>query len=168
MGCPTKRNVGRQKLLGLAIQCTSEDPATTTFKYLGAVTTKNHSIEGNTAEVNDSDSTSGFTESQVTSSSISFSASGNYVNDGSLNENKTYINELRRYRFNAVNGLMSEDPVVCLQYATYDDTLTGYFNIVSISIEDPDAELSTWSMEFALAPSPTYGPTLVETPEEAE
>jgi len=155
--------VGRQSTLEVAIQCTTENPATSTLKPIGAVTTKSFSIDGNSMEANDSFSSSGFTESQLSTSSISLSLSGNYVRDPESYPNATFISELMVYRFGAVKQDLSENPVILIRYVRPDVTLTAYMVINSISVEDPDADFSTFTMELALATSPTYPPTLTLT-----
>lgn len=154
---------GRNSVLEVAIQCTTENPATTTFKPIGAVTTKSLSIEGNSQEVNDSSSSSGFTQNEISTSSLPISVSGNYVRDQTAYPNNVAISELFAYRFNSVKQDLSEQPVILVRLTRPDLTFTGYMIINSISIEDPDADLSTFTMELALAISPTYPPTLVAT-----
>ena len=163
MGCDTKRLVGRDSTLEVAIQCSTENPATTTFEPLGAVTSKNFSIDGTTIEANDSLSDSGFTETQLSTSSISLSVSGNYVRDPTAYPNVTLIGELIKHRFDSVTVGLSEDPVILVKYARPDVTLTAYMIIVSISVEDPDAELSTYTMELTNASSKDYPPTMIVT-----
>lgn len=163
MPCDNKRMVGRTSVLSIAIQCTDEDPATSTLQPLGAITTKSFSIDGNVLEANDSFAGSGFTENQLSNSSISLSVSGNYVRDPDSYPNATFISELIIERFNSVNVNLSQDPIALIKYVRPDVTLTAYMIINSISVEDPDAEFSTWSAEFSLATSPTYPPTLVAT-----
>ena len=163
MGCPQKYQFGRHSLLEVAIQCQDEDPATTTFKPLGAVTTKALSMDGNVIEINDSSSASGFTENQLATSSISLSISGNKVRDETSLPNATLVAELMRFRFNSVNQSISEDPVILVRLTGPDNTLTAYMVLTSISDDMPDADLSTYSMELVLATSPTYPPTLAAT-----
>ena len=161
--CKNTRLVGRNSTLEFAIQCVDEDPALTTFKPLGAVTTKSFSIDGNSLEANDSFSSSGFTENQISTSSLSLSVSGNYVRDPDSFPNSGFISELLVHRFNAIKQDLSEDPIILVRYTRADVTLTAYMLVSSISVEDPDADLSTFTMELANAASPTYPPTLVAT-----
>lgn len=163
-GCTNKRLVGRNSTLQVAIQCTDSDPATSTLKPIGAVTTKSFSIDGNVIEANDSFASSGFSENQLATSSLSLSVSGNFVRDPESYPNATFISELMVYRFSAVNQTLSEDPVILVKYVRPDVTLTAYMIINSISVDDPDAELSTYTLELSNATSPTYPPTLVATP----
>ena len=162
-GCTNKRLIGRNSTLQVAIQCTNEDPATSTLLPIGAVTTKSFNIDGSALEANDSFSSSGFTESQLSTSSLSLSVSGNYVRDADNYPNATFISDLLIHRFNSVNQTLSEDPVILVKYVRPDVTLTAYMIISSISVEDPDAEYSTFTMELVNATSPTYPPTLVKT-----
>lgn len=162
-GCTNKRLVGRNSTLEVAIQCTTEDPATSTLLPIGAVTTKSFSIDGNALEANDSFSSSGFTESQLSTSSLSLSVSGNYVRDPDSYPNATFISELLVHRFGAVSQKLEEDPIILVKYTRPDVTLTAYMIISSISVEDPDAEYSTFTMELVNATSPTYPPTLIKT-----
>lgn len=154
---------GRNSVLEVAIQCTTENPATTTFKPIGAVTTKSFSLDGNSVEINDSSSSSGFTQNELSTSSLSLSVSGNYVKDPTAYPNDTTISDLIVHRFNSVKQDLSEQPVILVRLTRPDVTLTAYMIINSISVEDPDADLSTFTMELALAISPTYPPTLVAT-----
>jgi len=163
MGCKNPRLVGRDSTLQTAIQCTDEDPATSTLKPIGAVTTKSFSIDGTVIEANDSFSSSGFTENQLSTSSLSLSVSGNYVRDPESFPNATFISELLIYRFNAVHQDLSESPVILVKYVRPDVTLTAYMIINSINVDDPDADLSTFTMELSNATSPTYPPTLTLT-----
>ena len=164
MGCTNKRLVGRNSTLEFAIQCTDEDPALTTYKPLGAVTTKSFSIDGNSLEANDSFASSGFTENQLSTSALSLSVSGNYVRDPDSYPNSGFISELLVYRFNAIKQNLSEDPVILVRYVRPDVTLVAYMIINSITVDDPDADLSTFTMELVNATSPTYPPTLTSTP----
>ena len=161
--CKNKRLIGRNSTLSVAIQCQDNDPATSTLSPLGAITTKSFSIDGNVIESNDSFNSSGFTESQLSSSSLSLSVSGNYVRDADSYPNALFINQLLVHRFDSVKTDLSEDPVILVKYVRPDVTLTAYMIINSISVEDPDAELSTYTMELSLATSPDYPPTLVAT-----
>ena len=163
MGCPNKRMVGRNSTLEYAVQCTDSDPAETTFKPLGAVTTKSFSIDGNSLEANDSFASSGFSENQLSTSSLSLSVSGNYVRDPDSYPNSGFISELLVHRFNSIKQDLSEDPVILVRYVRPDVTLTAYMIITSINVEDPDADLSTFTMELANATSPTYPPSLAAT-----
>lgn len=156
--------IGRNSTLQIAIQCTSVDPATSTLLPLGAVTTKSFSIDGNEMTANDSFSSSGFTENQLSTSTLTLSVSGNYVRDADSYPNAAFISQLLVERFGAVQQDLSKDPIVLVKYVRPDVTLTAYMIIKSISVEDPDEEFSTFSAEFSLATSPTYPPTLAITP----
>ncbi len=155
---------GRNSLLEVAIVDQSTDPSGVTFKPLGAVTTKSFSLDGNSVEVNDSASSSGFTQNQISTSSLTMSISGNRVRDPASFPNATLIAELMVHRFEAVKQNLSGDPVILVRLTQPDLILTAYMLINSISDEMPDADLSTFSMELALAISPTYPPTLTANP----
>lgn len=161
--CNNIRTAGRSSTMSVAIQCVTEDPATSTLLPLGPITTKSFSIDGNTLEANDSFASSGFTETQLGTSSLSMSVSGNYVRDPSAYPNFVFINQLLVHRFNSVKQTLSQDPVILVKYIRPDVTLTAYMIITSINVEDPDSELSTFTMELANATSPEYPPTLVAT-----
>lgn len=163
-GCKNKRMIGRSSTLEIAIQCTNENPATSTLLPLGAVTTKSFSIDGNSIEANDSFSSSGYTENQLSTSSLALSVSGNYVRDPNNYPNFLFISQLLVHRFNAVKQDLSEDPIILVKYVRPDVTLTAYMIINSINVDDPDADLSTFTMELSNATSPTYPPTLELTP----
>jgi hypothetical protein len=156
------RMVGRNTTMYVAIQGPTEDPAGATLLPLGAVTTKSQSIEGNTLEANDSLVGSGFTEQQLASSSFSISVSGNYVRDPSLFPNYTFINALRKYRFQCATKELDKDPVilVVLEEPSGGVKVTAYMMISTISVEDNDSELRTFSMELVNAASPDYPPTM--------
>lgn len=162
-GDTNKRLVGRNSTLSVAIQNTSEDPSTSTLLPLGAITTKSFSIDGNTLEANDSFASSGFSENQLSTSSLSLSVSGNYVRDPDSYPNAEFISALLVHRFGAIKQDLSEDPIILVEYVRADVTLTAYMLINSISVEDPDADLSTFTLELSNATSPTYPPTLVAT-----
>lgn len=162
-GCTNKRLIGRNSTLEFAIQCTDVDPATSTLLPLGAVTTKSFSIDGNELTANDSFSSSGFTENQLSTSTLTLSVSGNYVRDADSYPNAGFISDLLIERFGAVAQDLSKDPIVLIRYVRPDVTLTAYMILKSISVEDPDAEYSTFTAEFSNATSPTYPPTLVKT-----
>ena len=163
MGCLNKRLIGRNSTFEVAIQCTTEDPATTDFLPLGAITTKSFSIDGSVLEANDSFASSGFTENQMATSALTLSVSGNYVRDPDSFPNATFISALLVHRFNSIKQDLSEDPIILVRYVRPDVTLTAYMLINSINVEDPDADLSTFTMELSNATSPTYPPTLVAT-----
>lgn len=155
-----RRHVGRITTLEVAFQCPDEDPAGATWTPIGAVTTKSMSIDGNTLEANDSAASSGFSETQLGTSQLSISLSGNCLkSDGTA----SVIGQLERLRFDSVKQDLSEDPIILVRYARPINTLVGYMLINNISNEDPDSEYSTWSMELSLAPSPNYPPTLLPT-----
>jgi hypothetical protein len=67
------------------------------------------------------------------------------------------------HRFNSIQQELSDDPIILVRYVRPDVTLTAYMLINSINVEDPDADLSTFTMELSNATSPTYPPTLVAT-----
>lgn len=161
--CKNKRTIGRNSTLSVAIQCQDNDPAQAVLNPLGAITTKSFSIDGNALEANDSFNASGFSENQLGSSSLTLSVSGNYVRDPDSYPNATFINQLLVHRFDSVKQDLSQDPVILVKYVRPDVTLTAYMIINSISVEDPDAEFSTYTMELSLATSPLYPPTLVAT-----
>lgn len=161
--CQNKRLIGRNSTLSVAIQCVDNDPSASTLLPLGAITTKSFSIDGNALEATDSFNSSGFTENQLSTSSLSLSVSGNYVRDPDSYPNATFINQLIVHRFDSVKQDLSQDPVILVKYVRPDVTLTAYMIITSISVEDPDADFSTYTMELSLATSPTYPPTLVAT-----
>lgn len=158
-----KRFVGRNTTLSVSIQGVDNDPALATLLPLGAVTTKSYSIDGNVLEANDSFNASGFSENQLGSSSLSLSVSGNYVRDPDSFPNAEFIDALERHRFDKVKQDLSEDPVILVKYARPGNTLLAYMIINSISVDDPDSEYSTYTMELSLATSPTYPPTLTPT-----
>lgn len=161
-GYDNLRVVGRNEELFVAIQDPTVDPALATFLPLGAVTTKSNSIEGNTLEANDSLVGSGFTEQQIASSSFSLSVSGNYVRDPSKFPNYTFINELRKYRFDCVTKELDKDPIILVKLKETDVTITAYMLISSISTESNDSELKTFSMDLVNAASPDYPPTMID------
>ena len=163
-GCQNKRMIGRSSTLQIAIQCTNEDPESSTLLPLGAVTTKSFSIDGNVIEANDSFASSGYSENQLSTSSLSLSVSGNYVRDPDNYPNFMFISQLLVHRFNAVKQDLSEDPIILVKYVRPDVTLTAYMVINSINVDDPDADLSTFTMELSNATSPTYPPKLEITP----
>lgn len=163
MGCKTKRFNGRDSLFEFAIQCPEENPATTDFLPLGAVTTKGFSIESDVQTANDSFNSSGFTENQSSTASLPISVSGNFVRDPDSYPNEGFITDLLIYKFDSVKQDLSEDAVILVRITRPDVTLTAYMIINSISVDDPDAEFSTFSMELAVATSPIYPPTLVKT-----
>lgn len=158
-----KRTVGRMTTMSVAIQDTTNDPSTSTLSPLGAITTKGFNIDGNNIEVNDSSNSSGFTESQLSSSTFTLSVSGNCIRDPSLFPNDITIDALIEHRFNCVVQGLGESPVILVEYKRPTKTLTAYMIINSISIDDPDADLTTFSMELSLATSPTYPLTYVDT-----
>ena len=164
-GCLTRRILGRETALRIAIQCPTEDPATTDFLELGAVTQKSLTQDGNTIESNDSSCASGYTEVQISTSSLSLSVSGNYLRAGLAGANEIPISDLQKYYNNSVRTDLSRNPIVLVQLAAPDVTFTAYMLISSISIDYADAENASYSMEFMNAPSPTYPPTFVDTPE---
>ena len=159
-----KRVIGRTSSMSVAIQNTTNDPATSTLFPLGAVTTKGFNIDGNVIEANDSFNSSGFTENQLASSSFTISVSGNYVRDPDLYPNFQFINQLLKHRFAAgVDPTLSTSPVILVEYKRADITLTAYMIINSINVDDPDSDLSTFTMELSNATSPTYPPALTDT-----
>jgi len=163
MGSTNTRLVGRNSSISVAIQDPTEDPSTSTLKPLGAVTTKSFTIDGNSLEANDSSASSGFTENQISTSSLSLSVSGNYVRDTTSYPNDAFISDLLVHRVNSIKQDLSEDPIILVKYVRPDITLTAYMIITSISIEDPDADYSTFTLELSNAVSPDYPPTFVAT-----
>jgi hypothetical protein len=157
------RTVGRNSTLNVAIAGVSNDPSSVTMLPLGAITTKSFSIDGNTLEANDSFASSGYTENQLATSSLSLSVSGNYIRAADDYPNYTFINALLKHRATAISQDLSTDPVILVEYVRPDITITFYALISSISVEDPDAELSTFTMELVNATSPDYPPTFVDT-----
>lgn len=152
------RAVGGLTKLYVAIQGVSNDPETSTLLPLGAVSTITFSIDGNVLEANDSLTSSGFTENQMGKSQVSISCSGNYVRDPSAYPNFQFINALQQHRIATVKQDISQDPVILVRVDAPDYTFTAYMLINSISIENPNSELSTFSMELSNATSPIYPP----------
>ena len=162
--CKNIRTIGRSSKINVAIACVDQDPSGLTLLPLGAVTTKSFNIEGNTLEATDSFASSGFTENQMGTSSFTISVSGNYVRDAGNYPNFMFISQLLKHRFNSVKQDLSQDPVIYVEYVRADVTIKGFMLINSISVEDPDAEFSTFSLELSNATSPTYPIEIVDTP----
>lgn len=159
-----KRTVGRNSRLHVAIQGVSNDPATSTLFPLGMVTTKSFAMNGNVLTANDSSNNSAFIENQMGTRELTLSVSGNYARNPADMPNELFINALQAHFMGlSADASLSQDPVILIKYIRPDKTLTAYMMINSISVEDPDAELSTFSMELSLAASPTYPPTWEDT-----
>lgn len=156
--CLNKRLIGRNALLEFAVQCVDEDPAGTTFLPLGAVTTKSLAVNGNVIESNDSFNESGFTENQMTSRTITLSASGNCVRNTEDYANAIFVDQLIDHFMDTADQTLSREPVVLIRYTRGNRQLVAYMLINNVNLEDPDAEYSTYSSEFSLATSPMYPP----------
>lgn len=159
------REIGGATKLYVAIQGVHNDPATTDFLPLGAVSSLSWSEDGNALEANDSLNGSGYTEFQRGKSTLGLSVSGNYVRNPSAFPNYLFIDALRKHFRNTVNKELNQDPIICVKVVEPTITTTGYFMIQSIGVEKPNAELSTFSMELALATSPLYPLTTTDTPQ---
>ena len=158
-GCDNApRHKGRLTTLQVALQCATENPATTTYSPLGAVNTKSLALNGSPIAINDS-STGGLTENMMGQGEIAISLSGNCLReDGTL----TVMGAIERLWFNSViSG--EKSPVILVEYARPVNTFVGYMMVSSVSIEDPTAEISTWTMELTLAQSDIYPPSLTAT-----
>jgi hypothetical protein len=158
-GCDNApRHKGRLTTLQVALQCATENPATTTYSPLGAVNTKSLAYNGSPIEINDS-SSGGLTENMMGQGSIAVSLSGNCLReDGTM----TVMGAIERLWFNScISG--EKSPVILIEYARPVNTLVAYMMVSSVSIEDPTAEMSTWTMDLVLAQQSTYPPTLTAT-----
>ena len=157
-GCDNLRHKGRLTTLQVALQCATENPATTAYQPLGAVNTKSLAFNGSPIEINDSSST-GLTENMMGQGAVNISLSGNCLReDGTM----TVMGAIERLWFNScIDG--EKSPVILVEYARPVNTLTAYMMVSSVSIEDPNAEVSTWTMELVLAESKLYPPTLTLT-----
>lgn len=159
MGCPATANyIGRVATVEIAIQCGDVDPATATFLKLGAVTTKSFELSANETSVY-SDLSGGFDENLIVNSSFTISAEGYSIAQDGTDVNQTSV---YKYYFNSFQA--NEQPTVLVRYTWPDVTLIAYMNINAFNRSDPVDDKSSYTIGFSKAPSPSYPPTLTDTP----
>ena len=159
MGCATlSKYIGRTATLEIALLCPDQDPATATYLPLGAVTTKSFELSANETSVYADDS-GGFDENLIVNSAFTISAEGYSRSSDGTGSNQTAI---YKYYFNSFAD--NEQPTVLIRYTWPDVTLVAYMNINAFNRSDPTDDKSSYTIGFSKAPSPSYPPTLTDTP----
>lgn len=139
--CQKGAFLGRDVAVFFAIACPNAKPSSKDYKALGMMRGKTLSVEWETADATADKSADYTKESMVTYKSVSFSGDG--VSRAEAIHNKK---ELKRHIINP-GETTGAQPYVWLKIVSPVDVTEGPFLCTSFEEENPNDDVSTWSIE---------------------
>lgn len=149
--CPVQTNklIGRNAVIRIAPGCPDQVPAQSTFKRIGAITTKSFDLSPNSI-TSEADDTKGLIENIVTNMDLSISFDGEYRK----RDKDTDFGPLKLLQEIPKEVQMGRQPAYWVQMDfTGEDAvvLQGYFVFTSWSSEFPASEIATYSGELKVS-----------------
>lgn len=148
MACKNRKYVGRSVVLEYALGCGSDDPGALNFKVIGAMRTKEFSIEWDTTDATADDSVGSLRENLATFLGLTISGDGTCLNDGAAAKD---LNDLVKYVINPVGG--GGQPVAWLRMTFPDLTFTAFCIVTTVSRSAPYDDVVTYSLEASATSS---------------
>lgn len=139
--CQKGAFLGRDVAVFFAIACPNAKPSSEDYKALGMMRGKTLSVEWETADATADKSADYTKESMVTYKSVSFSGDG--VSRAEAIHNQK---DLKRHIINP-GETTGAQPYVWLKIVSPVDVTEGPFLCTSFKEEDPNDDVSTWSIE---------------------
>jgi predicted secreted protein len=157
-GCELDKYVGRDVGLEYALVCGDVDPQTANFLPIGALRSKEFTLEWDTVDATADDNKGATRSALVTYKTFSCSGDGTCKKADGTQSNQTAF-------FKHVNDPQgtSGQPVAWIRITMPDITLYAYCIIKSIGRTMPHDELATFKFE-ATATDSDYGIIIVDTP----
>lgn len=149
--CEKGAFLGRDVAVFFAIACPNAKPSDGEYKALGMMRGKTLSVEWETADATADKSADYTKESMVTYKSVSFSGDGVSRTEAIHNQKG-----LKRHVINP-DETTGFQPYVWLKLVSPVDVTEGPFLCTSFKEEDPNDDVSTWSIECSSAGKVTVG-----------
>jgi predicted secreted protein len=158
-GCQTNKYVGRDVGLEVSFVCGDVDPTTANFMPIGALRTKEFTIEWDTVDATADDNKGATRSNLATFKTFTCSGDGTCLKADGTQSNQTAL-------FMHVNDPQgtSGQPVAWIRITMPDITVYAYCIISSIGRTMPFDELATFNFS-ATATDSVYGVMVVRTPQ---